>query len=109
MIVQIPLPELTEDELKVVCRLHMLGGRGYGYGQCYYSYNCITGVGDDNIGDVGDRKHVTKVMKSLRDKQVVLFARGLMTEDGEVARSGHAPNEAHEDELQRIVEARGWE
>lgn len=109
MSLQVSLPELTEDELKVACRLHMLGGGSFGYGYCYYPYVSITGVGDDNIGDIGDRKHVAKIMKSLRDKQVVKFARGLMTEDGEVAGSGHAPNEAHEDELQRIVEAKGWE
>lgn len=105
------LSALPEIELKILAILHMSGGSWFGYGNCYYPHNAIL-AGEGNITDISDevggKKGLSKLLKPLRDKGYVHFMRGLMTEDGEVAGSGHAPDPSLQEALEQICEQRGW-
>lgn len=105
------LDSLNETELKVMAVLHMAGGSWFGYGNCYYPHDYIMG-GEGNIKniekEVGGKKGLSKIMKKLRELELVEYRRGLMTEDGEVAGSGHAPSPRYEDELEKLCDERGW-
>lgn len=104
---------LSETELKVACTLHLLGiqEHSFGYGNCFWSHGYI--IGGDGIIDlteeeVGGKKGLSKILKRLRESEIVTFARGLMSEDGEVQGSGHAPAWNFKHELQEICDERGW-
>lgn len=108
------LKTLTETELKVACTLHLLGRQEYtfGYGNCYWPHNSIIGgdwVIDLPEEEVGGKKGLSKILKKLRGLGIVTFQRGLMSEEGEVQGSGHAPHPDLKDDLQAVCEARGWE
>lgn len=107
------LDQLTDLEIKVACILHILASESwsYDYGYCYFGHNSIlTGEGRISSIDkeVGGRRGLSKTLKHLRELGVVKFARGLFNEDGEVAGSGHSPDEYYQPFLQEICEAKGW-
>lgn len=103
--------QLTESELKVLAVLHMLGGDAYGYGDCYWTHNSILS-GEGRIGnlsdEVGGRNGLSKILKKLRDLDLVKFARGLMNDDGEVCGAGNAPNPEYEEDIEKLCEHRAW-
>jgi hypothetical protein len=110
------LESLTETELKVACRLHILGGSGdFDYGYCYWGHDHILEGrwSGDGVGDLSEevrgRKGLSKVLKKLKGMGIIKFARGLFNEDGMPTGAGHAPHEDYEEELQSVVEERGWE
>jgi hypothetical protein len=106
------LEELSDIELRVACILNMKPVDGsYGYGNFYYGHDWIL-EGEGNIADISDevggRKGLSKVLKSLKTKGIVKYARGLMNEDNEVVGSGHAPDPHYREELQHICDEKGW-
>lgn len=108
------LASLSDVELKVIGILHTGYSGDFGYGNCFYGHDSILSGGyDGNIPsievEIGGRKGLSKVLKKLRDLDLVVFKSGLMTEDGEVAGSGNAPNPAYEAEFQELCKAKGWE
>lgn len=110
------LSMLTDTELKVMAVLHMLSAYSgsFGYGNFYFTHDNIEGGEGKIFGtqwhdEIGDRKNISKILKKLREKGLVNFRRGLMTEDGEVAGSGNAPDQSVEELMQQVVEERSWE
>ena len=114
MTIEEKLAQCSETELKIIAILHMSGGSWFGYGNCYYPHSAIQ-AGEGQIfgkewhDEIGDKKNISKLLKHLRELDLVEFRRGLMTDDGEVAGSGHAPNPKYEQDFQKLVETKEWE
>lgn len=89
-------PKLSELQLKLLENLReaCVGSEDY----LYYPYASIT----DGI-DV-DRKELTKAMRRLRKLELAQFARGLMTEEGQVAGSGFRITDSGEELLDQLIQ-----
>lgn len=74
------MKELTENEIKV---LGVLAGETDTWGEQCLPFSWIE---EDTKFD---RKTIRKACRVLREKGLVVYLRGLMTEDGEVAGSGY--------------------
>lgn len=78
--IEIKFRELEENEQKV---LQVLFDNTDSWAEHCIGFDWI--MGDCNL----TRKEIQKACKTLREKELVQFYRGLMTEDGEVAGSGY--------------------
>lgn len=106
------MEQLTEKQLYILAGfIYAAGGTGYRADEVRFSHSAILDAGteDWHVSDYvqGDRKRLSKELKTLRELGYVQYERGLMSEDGEVGGAGNGIAPGKYDEVYDYLDEKG--